>query len=423
MTTCGSYFYIFHANITRAYLNIPVTVAVGYLEQLRVSIPWNSLSTSPTEVHIDGLYMLIVPKNEMSQDLSEHYAEKSKRVQQKLENFRRVASENAIFDNKEWAFVERMRLQVMRNMILTIRNIHVCYEMKSPTKLGHPFSFGITLHYIHLTVDDLKLKIATNNYIPNDDEMKYVLRPLNLITEIWITLKPKQHHYERSTLIFNIQIPKMNFHVDAEQISDILDFVKFQNYTKSYDRRHTKTTTTANIPNGADFLFDDPTINQLIDCFEANNDVIWPPMPKGFSMLRINFGNMMLKSRLENSDDDIDRSLFKEQSEEQEFYAKYKLELSDLRIMYTRSRKNRLHILRRTPLIDVNFYKCIFSNDANLTSWRIGAKVVMSDIQLSKTILAKLMYHLKSIPLIYSNMSFMIKRINFYCNQLFSSFY
>ncbi|CAF3524936.1 unnamed protein product [Rotaria sp. Silwood1] len=160
----------------------------------------------------------------MSQDLSEHYAEKSKRVQQKLENFRRVASENAIFDNKEWAFVERMRLQVMRNMILTIRNIHVCYEMKSPTKLGHPFSFGITLHYIHLTV--VIYSIFYNSL--------KILRPLNLITEIWITLKPKQHHYERSTLIFNIQIPKMNFHVDAEQISDILDFVKFQNYTKSY---------------------------------------------------------------------------------------------------------------------------------------------------------------------------------------------
>ncbi|CAF4513525.1 unnamed protein product, partial [Rotaria sp. Silwood2] len=28
----------------------------------------------------------------MSQDLSEHYAEKSKRVQQKLENLRKVAS-------------------------------------------------------------------------------------------------------------------------------------------------------------------------------------------------------------------------------------------------------------------------------------------------------------------------------------------
>ncbi len=36
------------------------------IEQLKVTIPWNNLSTNPTEVHIDGLYLLIVPKNGMS---------------------------------------------------------------------------------------------------------------------------------------------------------------------------------------------------------------------------------------------------------------------------------------------------------------------------------------------------------------------
>ncbi len=76
------------------------------IEQLKVTIPWNSLSTHPTEVYIDGLYLLIVPKNgmkdlnrnrfllsfvEMSQDLSKHYTDKSKRVEQKLDNLRKAA--------------------------------------------------------------------------------------------------------------------------------------------------------------------------------------------------------------------------------------------------------------------------------------------------------------------------------------------
>lgn len=59
-----------------------------------------------------------------------------------------------------------------------------------------------------------------------------VLRPVNLQTEILITLKPKEHHYERSTLLFDIQIPQLNFHFNTKQISDILDFIKFQNLTK-----------------------------------------------------------------------------------------------------------------------------------------------------------------------------------------------
>jgi len=33
------------------------------VEQLKVTIPWKSLGKNPTEVSIDGLYMLIASKN------------------------------------------------------------------------------------------------------------------------------------------------------------------------------------------------------------------------------------------------------------------------------------------------------------------------------------------------------------------------
>lgn len=55
-------------------------------------------------------------------------------------------------DHKELDFVEKMRIQVMKNLVLTIRNLHISYETKSATKLGHPFSFGITIHYIEILV-------------------------------------------------------------------------------------------------------------------------------------------------------------------------------------------------------------------------------------------------------------------------------
>lgn len=92
---------------------------------------------------------------------------------------------------------------------------------------------------------------------------------------------------------------------------------------------------------------------------------------------------MILKSCLDDRNDHIESSLFQENIKEQRFYTKYKFELSDLRILYSDSSistlfnyslnllflidKKRLYILRRTPLIDITFYKCIYSNDANLT--------------------------------------------------------
>jgi hypothetical protein len=60
--------------------------------------------------------------------------------------------ENKKFEKKDSAFVERMRFQIKQNLVLTVRNLHICYERKSPMKLGHPFSFGITLHYLEVTV-------------------------------------------------------------------------------------------------------------------------------------------------------------------------------------------------------------------------------------------------------------------------------
>ncbi len=64
--------------------------------------------------------------------------------------------------------------------------------------------------------------------------LNIVLRPVNLATEAVIILKPKEHHYERSTLIFDIQVEQVDFHLDTKQISDMLDFVKFQSYTTIY---------------------------------------------------------------------------------------------------------------------------------------------------------------------------------------------
>jgi vacuolar protein sorting-associated protein 13A/C len=60
--------------------------------------------------------------------------------------------ENAkVNDKNNDTFVERMQLQVIRNLELSIRNIHIVYEDKT-TKPDHPFAFGITLNYIALHV-------------------------------------------------------------------------------------------------------------------------------------------------------------------------------------------------------------------------------------------------------------------------------
>jgi len=47
----------------------------------------------------------------------------------------------------------KKKIQMMQNLEFTLENFHISYETKSTTKLGHPFSFGITIHYLELIVN------------------------------------------------------------------------------------------------------------------------------------------------------------------------------------------------------------------------------------------------------------------------------
>ncbi|CAF3256620.1 unnamed protein product, partial [Rotaria sp. Silwood2] len=74
-----------------------------------------------------------------------------RRVQRKVDNLRKAALNNKKLDEKETTFIERMRLQIMQNLEITVRNLHISYETISTTKLGHPFSFGLTIHHLEMT--------------------------------------------------------------------------------------------------------------------------------------------------------------------------------------------------------------------------------------------------------------------------------
>lgn len=57
-------------------------------------------------------------------------------------------------DDKDRGFFERKKLEIMQNLDISLRNFHVSYETQSTAKLGHPFSFGITIGFIRFTVMD-----------------------------------------------------------------------------------------------------------------------------------------------------------------------------------------------------------------------------------------------------------------------------
>ena len=66
----------------------------------------------------------------------------------------KIVDENK-FEEKEKSFFERMKIQMMQNLQLNLKNLHISYETMSTTKLGHPFSFGFTISSLQLQVNSL----------------------------------------------------------------------------------------------------------------------------------------------------------------------------------------------------------------------------------------------------------------------------
>jgi vacuolar protein sorting-associated protein 13A/C len=144
-----------------------------YLEKLSLHISWSSLYTHPIKITIDGVYLLIEPNMEIKydpeQEENEQYDVKMKEVH-KVEEFRKEQDEygemnidlfslnNLPFVERDKkvpihkdTFLERLQLHLIRNLEVSISNIHITFEDKI-TKPNHPFAFGITLNYFKLQV-------------------------------------------------------------------------------------------------------------------------------------------------------------------------------------------------------------------------------------------------------------------------------
>ncbi|CAF3380389.1 unnamed protein product [Rotaria sp. Silwood1] len=263
-----------------ADLNLPVTISIGYLQKLTLQVPWKNLYTYPTKATIDGLFLLVVPKTEVQYDAQkdekEQHEAKMKEVRQVEELRKQKEAEKNAKENDKTndTFVERMQLQIIRNLELSIRNIHIVYEDKS-TKPDHPFALGITLNYItlHTTTSDweptilkedtplihklgelsafsiywntnaksrtdlsrdeaintLREKIAIDNQqVPSDVE--YILRPLNIKARLILTMKPRQEGFKRPMFDIKIDLDEISLNMSRNQYSDLLDLLEFQDY-------------------------------------------------------------------------------------------------------------------------------------------------------------------------------------------------
>ncbi|RZF46695.1 hypothetical protein LSTR_LSTR002558 [Laodelphax striatellus] len=251
-------------------LNLPVKTVHGHLGKLILKIPWKNLYSSPTEATVEKLFLLVVPNQDTRYDPVKEEKWKQEAKQAEIEKVE-AAKKKELEKDKPKAddtFTEKMITQIVRNVQICIKDIHIRYEDRV-TSPKSPFSFGITLHNLsvtttnedwipaisqdvtgkifkHLTIDGLAIYWNSNcelfsliqsqglnnkfqSGIPSKGQLvpgyKYMVGPISCTAKLQLNTKPELDDFQVPKSLFNIEMEKVQLKISKLQYRDIFALV------------------------------------------------------------------------------------------------------------------------------------------------------------------------------------------------------
>lgn len=250
-------------------LDLPFRVSYGHIGKLTLKIPWQSLYSATYSATVEGIYMIIVPKSGVKYDAAKEQKLQRESKQRELARIELVKQQEAERDKpkeeKQDTFVEKLTAQIIKNLQIRIRNIHIRYE-DNFTILGHPFSFGITLYnlsfdttdenwepcvldvsarIVHKLVDissfglywnpDCKLfmdqglqmiKPMLQENISNEAvrpaDISYMLGPISSVAKLTMDTRPEINNYSTTGMVLDILVAEISVGISKRQFQDML---------------------------------------------------------------------------------------------------------------------------------------------------------------------------------------------------------
>ncbi|XP_060080495.1 intermembrane lipid transfer protein VPS13A-like [Ylistrum balloti] len=253
-------------------LDLPVKIKAGHIGKLTLKIPWKNLYTEPVIASIDGIYALAVPNiairyNAEKEEKAKQEA-KQRRLQQIEEAKQLEAEKNKPKDPKKDSFAEKMATQIIKNLQVEVKNIHVRYE-DSYTNPKRPFSLGVTLQellfrttdenwtpcilreavtqiYKLVRLDSLAVYWNSNSEcldgtdkavileklksdIASKDkktQSQYLIRPISLVSHLRLNTKPEQTKFTIPKIYLTLVFDDIAVMLSKMQYTDILEMLE-----------------------------------------------------------------------------------------------------------------------------------------------------------------------------------------------------
>lgn len=133
--------------------HLPVEVTQGYVGKISLKIPWTDLYSQPFDIIVHDVYLMAGPIRDRQYDAeraeASEIAAKRKRLSQIEQRMEKTGSNASKEDTKDVSdgsdsFVDKLVAQVVKNLKISVKNIHFRYEDKV-TSPDAPFAVGFTL--------------------------------------------------------------------------------------------------------------------------------------------------------------------------------------------------------------------------------------------------------------------------------------
>ncbi|XP_050687793.1 intermembrane lipid transfer protein Vps13-like isoform X2 [Eriocheir sinensis] len=195
-------------------LDLPVRLVCGHVGYLKLKIPWKNLFKERWEATVERVLVVVVPKTSIQYDAEKEEkllqegkmaalqrGEEARQKQQEMEKGDQSASQDGFF--------EKLCSQIIRNIQIFIKDIHVRYE-DSLSCQSSQFAAGITL-------SNLTMQSTGADWIPRLDASKLVYK-LNTLDCLGIYWNP------------DAKLVAQNGHDKSEMIKCLKELITSQDY-------------------------------------------------------------------------------------------------------------------------------------------------------------------------------------------------
>ena len=139
-------------------LGLPVKCVHGKVAKLVIKIPWFHLFSDKTTIEVEGLHLLVVPSTAVPYDEAKEKRLENEAKQKRLERTeeaKRLEESTKAESSKEKkendTFAERLVANIIKNLEVNIKRVHIRYEDSQTSTGRYPFAAGVTLAHVQMT--------------------------------------------------------------------------------------------------------------------------------------------------------------------------------------------------------------------------------------------------------------------------------